>query len=232
MRTIGTHNRLLAALPPEVFDSILADSTRVPLTAAAMLHEQDEPVQDVILPESGVVSLVTVMEDGMAVEAAVIGQEGVVGFPLTADGLSPWRAVVQVEGEGLRIPVHSFKQHLERAPALRSLVEAFVATLLAFAAQSTACSRFHELPARMARWMLITHDRAGSDEFRMTHEFLGQMLGAHRPSVTLAARVLQDAGLIEYGRGRVRVLDREGLEQASCECYRRIRRRHEALVPD
>jgi hypothetical protein len=153
------------------------------------------------------------------------------GAPGGAFGTELGRAVIQAEGEGFSVAMDSFTRCIDRFADLRGLLEAYGATLLAFASQSTACNRFHELTTRLARWLLLTQDRVEADEFRLTHDLLAQMLGAHRPSVTLAVNTLQRAGLIEHSRGRVRILDRTHLEQTSCECYFRVRKRYEALLP-
>lgn len=223
MQELSSRNHLLAALPAPMHEAVRADCTRIPLVRGVVLHEQDRSADHVILPESGVISMLTVMEDGGLVEAAIVGREGVAGYPLSAGGRSPWRTLVQIGGEALSLPLAAFHRHLSESTVLRSQLDAYAATLLVASAQSTACNRFHDLPQRLARWLLMTQDRVEEDVFPMTHELLAHMLGAHRPSVTLAVRPLQQAGLVEHRRGRMRILDRGGLEDASCECYARIR---------
>jgi CRP-like cAMP-binding protein len=223
-------NRLLAALPGRDRDRLLARAERVPLELHSRLHEQDEQIDALYFPDSGAISALTVMRDGALIDALLIGSEGVLGFPAVLDDVrSPWRAVVQIPGEAWRVDRRTFVEEVEQSAALRAMLIRFANRLIVFAAQSIACNRFHQLPPRAARWLLLLQDHAGQDEFRLTQDFFAQMLGVHRPSVTLTEQALQEARLIHYHRGTVRVTDRRGLERMACECYTRTRSRLDRL---
>jgi CRP-like cAMP-binding protein len=198
-----------------------------------VIHEQDEPASVVHYPTVGVVSLVTMTEDGSSVELALIGNEGVVGVGvfLGSRRLSNQRAVVQVPGESLTVDADIFQAELAQDGKMSSLLQNYTVALLTQIGQGVACNRLHSLEERCARWLLMTGDRVGEDKFPITQEFLAQMLGVRRPSVTLAAGVLQRAGFISYRRGEMQLLDRDGLEQSSCECYRVVRDAYERLLP-
>ena len=188
-------------------------------------------VEAVLFPESGIVSLITTLDDGEQVEVGVVGREGLIGLPLVfGDDRSLVEARVQVEGTALRLDAAALRDGMEESPALRDVLLRYA---LAFQAQVTltaGCNARHPIEQRLARWLLIAHDRAEGDEFPMTQEFMAMMLGVRRPGVSLAAGVLQKAGLIRYIRGRMAVTDRPGLEAASCECYHTARREFMRLL--
>jgi Crp-like helix-turn-helix domain len=192
-RTI--ENRILSSLPPEDYERILPDLKEVPLKFLISLHEPGDRMPYVYFPNTGVISMLTVLADGDAVEIATIGNEGMTDLSVFL---------------GL--------EESDSSSSATSLV-----------AQSAACNRMHPMVERCARWLLMTHDRVDAVVFPMTHQFLSEMLGVRRPSVSVAAEAIQDAGLITYHRGKVTVLDRPGLEAASCECYRLIRERFDRL---
>src|SRR5207302_6811307 len=171
-------------------------------------------------PTSGMVSLTVLMEDGKEIEAGTIGNEGMIGLSV-ALGLdfSPNKAISQIPGEGVRIPVATFMEAMQPGGTLDRLVRRYTAYCLRYANQTVACNLLHSVEERICRWLLMCHDRAGKDEFALTHEFLAEMLGVRRQTVTVIAGKLQMASVIAYRRGVVRVLQRRSLEAASCECY-------------
>ncbi len=220
---LSEENALLAALPQEERSFISAASQRVALEFRHVLQEPGQPLEWVWFPHRGVVSMVSEMADGGTVELATIGREGMVGVQLVLDtNRMPQRVFCQVPGAADRLPAAAFLRLMEQSPRLRRLMLRYALTLFSQVAQGSACNRLHPVEARCARWMLMTHDRVAEDVFPLTQEFLGQMLGVTRPSVSLAAGVLQKAGLIRYVRGVVTVVDRPGLEASACECYRVI----------
>jgi CRP-like cAMP-binding protein len=216
-------NRLLRALDPSVYARIMDELEPLELTRKQTLWLSGSPIRSVYFPRTTVVSLVVPAGDDRPVEAATTGNEGFVGVSL-ALGIASTTIVAfaQVAGSALRMPAAAFRQFMGDDPTFRSVVLAYTHALMEQAAQSVACNRRHELSERCARWLLMTHDRVGEGAFTLTQEFLAMMLGVRRASVTVAAGMLQRAGLIRYSRGRLEVLDREGLEAASCECYRII----------
>jgi CRP-like cAMP-binding protein len=214
-------NRLLSLLPPDEYSRVFADLEETTLTRKLILARPDEPYTHVYFPSVGVVSVLVPMGEEQSVEAAVIGDEGFVGLPvaLGADR-GPLEVIVQVTGNGWRMPVRRFKEHLRECPELRTVTLRYGLAFMNQTARSSACNRMHEIHQRLARWLLLVHDRVDGDEFGLTQEYLSEMLGVRRPSVSLAARTLQHAGLINYRWGRIRILDRRGLEDAACDDYR------------
>ncbi len=227
-RTIS--NRILSSLPPDEYERILPDLKLVPLKFRISLHEPGDTMPYVYFPNMGVISMLTVLENGDAVEIATIGNEGMTDLSVFL-GLdaSDSRLLIQVPGTAMRMESHRFREHVENIPILRTLLGYYAVSLFALVSQSAACNRMHPIVERCARWLLMTHDRVDATVFPMTHNFLAEMLGVRRPSVSVAAETLQDAGLITYRRGKVSVLDRAGLEAASCECYQLIRERFDRL---
>jgi CRP-like cAMP-binding protein len=225
-----SRNRLLAALPPAEYERVSIDLEPFALESRLVLYEADTPITHVYFPTSGCVSMVSVMEQG-AVEVGTIGFEGFTGLALLLDDdRMPSRAFVQLTGTSYRMESDDFRRSVERNSAFARLLNRHSLALFNQAAQSAACNRLHTLESRCARWLLMTHDRMRMEPFVLTHEFLSYMLGVHRPAVTLAAGVLQRAGLIRYTRGKVTVLDRDGLEAVACPCYHMTRRNYERLI--
>ena len=213
-------NRLLALLPTKERDHMLADATLVDLTFGSTLWEQGDRMRDVYFPTTGFISLLTNVDDH-ALEVGMVGDEGMCGHSLVLGvDSAPLRALVQGSGKSLRFKASTFKQHLESSVALRNIMLGYVHVLLGQLAQNAACTRFHVVEARLARWLLMTQDRAHADVFDVTQDFLAFMLGVRRVGVTAAARILQSRNLIRYSRGHMDVLDRDGLEAAACVCYR------------
>jgi CRP-like cAMP-binding protein len=228
-------NQLLDLLPNGERARLLSDMDRIPLEPHDVFLRPGEPLRNVYFPLRGVISLMTPLEDGSAVETATVGREGMLGLHTIFGGgaLGNAQAIGQVPGETLRMNVDHFRAETDGDGKFREVLFAYAQALLAQISQGVACNGVHAIQQRCARWLLESHDRAGSDEFRLTQEFLSEMLGVRRASVTVAARTLQVAGLIEYGRGRIKVTDRKGLEEASCECYGVIKEEYRRLVtPD
>jgi CRP-like cAMP-binding protein len=220
---IAPQNRILRALPGEERDQLFPGLELVALPTQTVLFEPGTAIRYVHFPLDGVVSLVTPLADGDIVEVATIGNEGIVGVPLVAGGSLAVRAISQVGGRALRMEATAFTAALDHLPAFRRLVRRYIQALFGQISQAAACNRLHSNEERLSRWLLMSHDRVETDTFPITHEFLGQMLGSRRATVTLSAGLLQSAGLIRYHRGRVTIVDRRGLEGVSCECYAIIR---------
>ena len=216
-------NHLLASLPPADFDRLAATLDIIPLKLKVVLHNPGDSVQHVYFPGEGFLSVLTVLEDGGRVEVATIGREGVAGLPSAMDGgdPSPSETMVQAEMDTCyRMSRADFRREMDQRGAFYEVIVKYLHAFYAVVAQSTACNAVHSVEQRLARWLLMAHDRVGNDEFLLTQEFVAMMLGATRPTVTVVAGTLQRAGLITYHRGRVTIVDREQLESASCECYR------------
>jgi CRP-like cAMP-binding protein len=223
-------NRLLATLSKEEHDRLEPHLEIVPLEPKMVLHESDIPIPHVYFPLAGVVSLMTVMEDGSSIEIATIGNEGLVGIPVFLGAQStPSRAFSQVPGHAVRMSAEAFRQEIDRGGTLHDMVQRYTLVVFNQIAQTAACNRVHSINQRCARWLLMTHDRAGDNEYYLTQEFLAQMLGVRRASVSEVAGELQNAGLIRYSRGTMTIVDRKGLEDAACECYAIIRNTFDQL---
>ncbi|HEX7981477.1 MAG TPA: Crp/Fnr family transcriptional regulator [Gemmatimonadaceae bacterium] len=223
-------NRLLAALPRDALGHVLPALTHVELSSGMVIYEPKVRITYVYFVLTGIISMVSEMREG-TVEVGTVGCEGMTGIPivLAADTM-PSRAFVQVPGEALRMTADELTRTMQEVPAFRSLVYRHVLALFDQTAQHAACNRLHALEERCARWLLMTHDRVEGDVLMLKQQFLAEMLGVHRPAVTLAAGALQKAGIIRYSRGKVTVLDRDALEKASCECYGIVTRRMEELL--
>src|SRR6476469_8750195 len=216
----ATNNALLAKLSANDFAQISTDLEHVRLQVHDVLYEAGEEIQYAYFPVAGCVSLVHDAPDGI-VEVGTVGFEGMLGLPLLLHGNSATtRALVQVEGEAYRISAAALRRIIATSDSISRILLRFALAFFNQVAQSVACNRLHSLEERCARWLLITHDRVDGDEFRLTQEFLSYMLGVHRPAVTLAAGILQHAGVIHYSRGRIAITNRAGLEGASCSCYK------------
>lgn len=224
-------NIILRTIPEAEFERLSLGLERICLESSQVLYEPNVPIEFVYFVETGVASIVSVMSDGSAVETATVGYEGMVGLPLF-HGVDRTAAqcFCQVPGESWRMPAGDFQAELRRNAALMTILGRYTQALFTQVAQSSACNRVHTMRARCARWLLQTHDRVDTDTFQLTQRFLAQMLGVRRATVTEAAGSLQDAKLIEYKMGTIRVLDRQGLEAAACECYFIIRRESERLL--
>jgi CRP-like cAMP-binding protein len=224
-------NRLLAVLPRRDRDRLLPDLKLVALDFEEILYEPNGPIRYVYFPTSGMIALLLVLEDGSVAEVSRVGNEGLVGLPVFLGvRTSHTRAFVQIPGEALRMKAQVFCQQARQGGPLSGLLLRYTQALLRQSERLTACNTRHSIEQRLCRWLLITHDRVQADQFEITQEFLSQMLGVHRQSVTLAASNLQKAGLIRCSRGKLKILDRQGLEASSCECYQVIRQQFDQLL--
>lgn len=213
-------NTLLDSLPRGDYDRMGALMESRPLRMRETLQEAGDPVDYVYFPTSGIVSLLTVLESGMMIEFATVGREGTTGVPVfLAMPQGNMAMVSQLDGDSLRMPAVDFVREVTSSPSFAAIIGRYAGVLLALAAQSAACNRAHDVGARCARWLLMTHDQARRDEFPITQEFLAQMLGVGRSSVSEVAGSLQTRGILTYHRGCVTILDRQRLEAAACECY-------------
>lgn len=230
MPDLQSENLILAAIPPEEFGAIEQLLEPYPLRIRENLQEAGEEPEFVYFPRQGIISVLTVLENGMMIEFATVGREGSTGVPLLV-GLehSTITLVSQMGGVAMRMRSRDFLAELKRSPGFAAAMNCYSGVMFALLAQSAACNRAHHVDERCARWLLMTHDQAGGNEFPITQEFLAQMLGVSRPSVAASAAALQRAGLISYHRGEMTVLDRDGLEVASCECYQVIVRQFDRL---
>jgi CRP-like cAMP-binding protein len=220
----GPFNRFLATLPPHDFSLLAPHLRTIPLERGAMLHDVGEEIEHVYFPHSGMVSLVAVTQSGATVETATTGRAGVIGASAGLGARSTIaRALVQLPGTAAWISASRFQAAAAQSQAVRDLIVRYNDVLLAQVQQSVACNALHGLEARLCRWLLQTHDCIDGNVIPLTQEFLGQMLGVRRTTVTIAARLLQSAGLIRYRRGHIQILDRAALENISCECYAVIR---------
>jgi CRP-like cAMP-binding protein len=218
-------NRLLAALAPEARDRLLRDATSEPLEAHQVLYTAGRDITHVYFPVSGMISLVVKMTDADDVEATTIGNEGLLGIAVILGVASTtMEALCQIAGRALRVPARAILEETRRTPRVNRLLLRYAEAMMVQLAQHAACNRTHSIEQRCARWLLMTRDRVASDEFPLTQQFLAQMLGVRRATVTTVAGALQKAGLIGYSRGRIRIVDERGLEGVACDCYDVVRR--------
>ena len=217
-------NLLLAALPRKSYAELLPSLTPVVLKFGDVLYEPGQSIEQVYFPGDSMVSLLTLVEGHLALEVGLVGPEGVVGSPLALGvDRSPVRALVQGGGQAMRMSAGSFRSALRRSAPLQRGLLRYVDFLMSQITQTAACNRFHVVERRLARWLLMTRDRVRSDEFRMTQDFLSNMLGVRRVGVTEAAGALQRRKLIKYSRGAISILNGRGLEAAACSCYGTLR---------
>jgi CRP-like cAMP-binding protein len=222
---------LLTALPHEDFDQIWPQLERVELNLRQILQEPGKPITAVYFPETGWISMLTLLADGRSAEVGIVGSEGMLGLPLLlGSDTAAVQATVQASGTMLRLGAATFRQALKQSPALNTLLLRYALAFHGQVSQTAACNGHHNLEQRMARWLLIAHDRAERDTFTMRPEFLTAMLCVGGPSVTVTAQLFQQAGLIRCDDSQITVTDREGLEGTACECYNAVRRQFELLV--
>jgi CRP-like cAMP-binding protein len=215
-----TGNRLLDRLPEEEYDLLVQALERVSLPHGYEIYRPNDPMPYVYFPQHGICSSIVVVEEGRTIETGAVGNEGMLSTAVYLGlDFSPIRSVTQVPGDALRLPSDRFVQAIRPGGTLDHLLKRYTAFSLRFASQSVACNTMHSVEERMGKWLLMVHDSAGQDEYFLTHEYLSEMLGTRRQTVTVIAGTLQRAGLITYRRGMMRILDREGLQEASCECY-------------
>ena len=223
-------NHILGALPPGEYRRVASKLEEAPFHRGQSLQEPDGPIPHVYFPRTGIASIVTRMSEGGTIEVATIGNEGIVGLSAyLGNGRASMEAFVQVPGDAVRMTSAAFRQEV-RTGTLGNIIRRYSQAFVTQIGQTAACNRVHSVAERCARWLLMLADRVPGDEFSLTQEFLAEMLGVRRATVTVAAGQLKKPGLIDYRRGRIRILDRKGLERAACECYKVIRSEHENLV--
>ena len=226
-------NHLLAALPEAEWLRWLSQLEPVDLPLGKVLYESGGKLSHVYFPTTSIISLLYVMEDGASAEIAVVGHEGIVGISLFMGGEStPSRAVVQSAGQGFRLNANLMMQEFNRAGPVLHLLLRYTQALITQMAQTAVCNRHHSLDQQLCRWLLLSLDRLPSDELVMTQELIANMLGVRREGVTEAAGQLQQAGLIQYRRGHITVVDRKGLERRACECYAVVKKEYDRLLPE
>jgi CRP-like cAMP-binding protein len=226
-------NKLLAALSAEDQSLLAPYLVQIDLERGRLLYDPGDRIDVVYFPHDGVISLMTLMENGAAIESATIGCEGALGLmAAVAPRQSLSRAIVQTPTRAARIRADQLHEVWERSPRIRHLVDRHTEALYGHAIQSVACNALHSVEARFCRWLLTCHDRISNDTVALTQEFLADMLGVQRTTVTAVARTLQEKGAIRYRRGVVDIIDRSVLEQLTCECYGVIRRTYERLLPE
>ena len=226
-------NRLLRALAADDYASLAPHLSNVELEINDVLANAGQAFKQIYFPSTAVISIVNFMSDGSGVEVGTVGDEGFAGLPAYLEAeASEGKTFAQIRVSSTRMPVQALISAAAERPALRHLLNRYTQAYMTQVAQSAACNRLHSIEQRCARWLLMTHDRmGGSDTIPLKHEFLALMLGVRRAGVTVAAGLLQDVGLIRYRRGTIRVVDRTGLEKASCECYAIVRRHFDRLLP-
>jgi CRP-like cAMP-binding protein len=221
-------NHLLSALPPEDLERLLPHFEPIPLILKQVLLEPNSTIEHVLFVESGVISLIVPVGDESRVEVGLAGREGLLGVPaILGVPRSPYRALVQAPGSGLRIAVGDLSQAMAAQPSLQVLLLRYVQTFMSQVQQTAACNGLHTIDERLPRWLLMCHDRVDGDDLPLTHEFLSQMLGIRRAGVTTALHLLEGVGIVHANRAHVVVRDRKKLEEVACECYGIVRRQYE-----
>ena len=225
-------NNLLASLEPDEFHRVSSNLTWRPLKVRQVLHKRGDPIGEVYFPGRSVCSITNTMEDGGMVEVATVGNEGLIGIgAVMGNPIAAGDAFVQIAAEPAGVmPIDAFNRELEHRGGFYDAVTRYSQAFVSLLMQSVACNGLHSAEERCCRWLLMTHDRIVQDEFPLTHEFLAIMLGVRRPTVTLVMAELARAGIVSHVRGHVRIVDRKGLEAASCECYRNIRSVYDRLL--
>jgi CRP-like cAMP-binding protein len=225
-----TRNKILNLLPSKQLDAVLERCEVVRVESEELIFRRNEPIRFAYFPDDCVISLVTEMADGDAVEAMTIGNDGFVGLEVFHGVVSSrLKAIAQISGEARRLTTDDFRELAREYEAFERLLHRYSQFVFETVSQSAACNRLHVIEQRCARWLLMSEDRVGRNRFDLTQEFLAEMLGVRRPGVTVAMGVLEKAGLISHGRGNITVVDRAGLENAACECYQTIRERQAQL---
>lgn len=224
-------NRLLAALPKKEYRRLLPELEPVTLTFGDILFEPGDRLRHVYFPHNSIVSLLAAVDDHELLEVGLVGNDGMAGLSVFMGVTrSRSRGLVQAEGDAMRMKAAALSKEVAGGGALHKLLHRYTHSLLTQISQSAACNRFHQVNARLARWLLMTHDRVEGNEFRLTQEFISNMLGVRREQVTLAASTLQKQKLISYSRGQIKILDRAGLEAAACKCYRVVKDEYDKFL--
>lgn len=228
-----THNRLIARFPREAQERLVPKLEFLQLVRRQVVYDGQSPIDFIYFPITCVLSLVQLMENGAMSEAATIGNEGMTGIALAMSQRFPLgRVIAQLPGEVARVDVNVIQKLSEEISVVRHVVQRFGLAFMHQLAQSTGCNQFHSIKQRCARWLLTMHERAPGDEMALTHEFLAEMLGARRATITLILGDLQRTGVIRSSHGRIAIVDRGGLETVSCECYGAVRKKYEMLMSD
>ena len=231
MKQTAVGNTVLRALSRKSCQNILTHCEKVKITYGQVLNEAGDRIRHVYFPNSGLISLLTMVDGHKSVEVGMVGSEGMVGLPLVLGiNVSPVRALVQGSGIAMRMKATYFEKEIKHSPALRRELNHYLYVLMAQVSQTAACNRHHLLGARLARWLLMTHDRLRSDDFRLTQNFLSHMLGVRRVGVSKAAAMLKRKKLIRYSRGNITILNRKGLERESCRCYKAVNDIRERMI--
>ncbi len=226
-------NKLLAALPPDIYLRLQPNLELVPLKLGASVYEAGGKQSYVYFPTNAIVSLLYVMQDGASAEIAVVGNEGLVGISLFMGGeTTPSRAVVRSAGHAYRLSSTRLKKEFQHGGALQHLLLRYTQALITQMAQTAVCNRHHSIEQQLCRWLLLSVDRLPTNQLKMTQELIANMLGVRREGVTESAGKLQEAGLIHYSRGRITIIDRPKLEQRVCECYAVVKKEFDRLLPD
>lgn len=230
-KNVKPTNRLLAALPQKEYKRLLPKLEHVPLVYGENIYMPGDVIRHVYFPESGIISLLSQVDNHSSIEVGIVGSEGMAGLPVFLGvKISGNIAVVQGAGSALRLPVRDFLETCANGNKMAAIIQRFIHSLLVQISQSAACNRFHPIEERLARWLLMTQDRMHSNEFQITQEFLSNMLGVRREAVNKAAGSLQQHELISYVRGDLTINHREGLEKAACPCYWIIKNEYEATA--
>jgi CRP-like cAMP-binding protein len=230
-QSIPIENYILRSLPAADYERISPHLQPVQLSHSEVLYEPDQTIQSVYFPNLGIVSLVAQDAKGQSVEVGIVGFEGLVGLSTALNvDKSSFHVVVQLPNSGFRMNVRAFQDEFKRGGALHDLVLRYTHSLLLHTSQLAVCNRLHSLSERLARWLLMSYDRCKCTDLPFTHEFLALMLGVRRAGVTEAAIILQAEGYIRYTRGQITILDKEGLEEHTCECYPLLRQDFNSLV--
>ena len=224
-------NHLLAALPDEVYERLLPHLQPISFELGGVVYESSEQMDHLYFPTTCIVSLLYTMTDGATAEMGLVGNDGIVGIALFMGGNTvPNRAVVQVAGDAFRVQAPVIQEEFKLGGPCQLLLLRYTQALITQISQTAVCNRLHSIEQRLCRWLLLSHDRVRSMELRLTQEFIANMLGVRREGVTKAASHLQEAGLIRYVRGHITILDRPGLEAASCECYQVVKTEFDRLL--
>lgn len=213
-------NKVLTALSPETYERVSEHLEPITLEQGTVLHEMEERIDQVFFINNGLISLLSLLSDGSTIEIGIVGREGLSDTSaLLGSDVSPHQSLVQIQGDALRMRIDAFKEELRRGGEFQALLLRYASLLIAQISQVAVCNTLHTIEERLARWLLLSALKLESDNLPLTQEFISHMLGVRRAGVTVAARTLQTAGLIKYNRGAITILDHEGLESASCECY-------------
>lgn len=227
---IESRNQVIRSLTREDASVLNSAGRMIDIPPKVVITEANHPIHHIYFPETAVISLVTVVSEG-AIEAMTVGNDGFYGIPVYHGLDSTFtRAICQIAGRALRIDAYAFRQIISASPSISRALARYTQLLVEALSQSAACNRLHVIEQRCARWLLMSHDRVGRDDFALTQVFLAQMLGVRRPGVTVAIGILERAGLISHTRGRIRIEDRGGLERVACECYATISKRQRMLL--